>query len=105
MPQNITPSTKTDNAGVHIIRTPGQFGQLVRAQRKQQGLTLEAVYSATGLTTRFLSEFERGKSNPSLGGALAAANALGLELVLVPRGDLRRLRALVDAVGQGTEPQ
>jgi len=83
-------------ASANPVRSPAEFGRVIRAVRKQQGLTLEAVYSATGLSTRFLSEFERGKSNASLGGALQAAQALGLEVVVVPRAELRRFRAVLD---------
>lgn len=75
------------------VHSPAEFGCLIRSARRRQGLTLDAVYSATGLTTRFLSEFERGKSNPSLGGALQAAQSLGLEVVVVPRARLRQVRA------------
>jgi len=61
------------------------LGALVRQVRLQQGLTLEGLYEVTGLTTRFLSEFERGKANPSLGGAMQALDALGLTMLVLPR--------------------
>lgn len=61
------------------------LGALVRRVRQQQGLTLEGLYEVTGLTTRFLSEFERGKANPSLGGAMQALDALGLTMMVMPR--------------------
>ncbi len=94
--------THGENATAWIggpIHYPDDFGHLIRLVRRRQGLTLEEVYSATGLTTRFLSEFERGKSNPSLGGALQAAQALGLEVVVVPRARLRQVRAVLDESG------
>jgi len=73
------------------IRSPEALGALARAERKRQGLTLERVYAASGLTTRFLSEFERGKPNASLGRTMQALQALGLEMVVLPRGDAERL--------------
>lgn len=96
MANKITNRETTIEASTNSVRSPAEFGRVIRQVRKQQGLTLEAVYSATGLTTRFLSEFERGKSNASLGGALQAAQALGLEVMVVPRAELRRLRAALE---------
>lgn len=93
MANKITNRNKNIEASVDSVRSPTEFGRIIRSVRKQQGLTLAAVYAATGLTTRFLSEFERGKSNASLGGALQAAQALGLEVVVVPRAELRRFKA------------
>ena len=75
------------------VRSPETLGRLARRERKRQGLTLDAVYSVTGLTTRFLSEFERGKPNASLGRVMQALQALGLEMLVLPRGDAERLMA------------
>lgn len=96
MAGEITSREERIEASAKPVRSPAEFGRVIRQVRKQQGLTLEAVYSATGLTTRFLSEFERGKSNASLGGALQAAQALGLEVMVVPRAELRRFRAALE---------
>ena len=63
MAGGVTNKEKNIEAPSNPVRSPAEFGRVIRQVRKQQGLTLEAVYSATGLTTRFLSEFERGKSN------------------------------------------
>ena len=75
------------------VRSPEALGRLARGERKRQGLTLDDVYSVTGLTTRFLSEFERGKPNASLGRVMQALQALGLEMLILPRGDAERLLA------------
>ncbi len=76
------------------VRSPQAMGQLVRLERKRQDLTLDKVYSASGLTTRFLSEFERGKPNASLGRVMDALQVLGLELLILPRGEAERLLTL-----------
>ena len=73
------------------VRSPQEIGRLARLERKQQNLTLDEVYSASGLTTRFLSEFERGKPNASLGRVMQALQLLGLELLVLPRGETDRL--------------
>lgn len=76
------------------VRRPEDMGRLVRDERRRQALTLEELYAATGLTTRFLSEFERGKAgNASIGRAMNALHALGLELLVLPRGDAQRALA------------
>ena len=75
------------------VRSPEALGRLARRERKRQGLTLDNVYSVTGLTTRFLSEFERGKPNASLGRVMQALQALGLEMLILPRGNAERLLA------------
>lgn len=76
-----------------LVRSPETLGRLARQERKRQGLTLDEVYSASGLTTRFLSEFERGKPNASLGRVMDALQALGLEMLVLPRGEAERLLA------------
>lgn len=73
------------------VRSPLELGRLARQERKRQELTLDEVYSASGLTTRFLSEFERGKSSASLGRVMRTLQLLGLELLVLPRGEAERL--------------
>jgi transcriptional regulator with XRE-family HTH domain len=90
-----TEFTNRDKSGLHDprVRTPAALGRLARAERKRQKLTLTDIYSTSGLTTRFLSEFERGKPNASLGRVMDALQALGLELIVLPRGEAERLLA------------
>jgi transcriptional regulator with XRE-family HTH domain len=75
------------------VRTPKALGELARQERKSQGLTLDKIYSVTGLTTRFLSEFERGKPNASIGRIMDALQALGLEMLILPRDESERILA------------
>lgn len=75
------------------VRSPQALGRLARQERKLQGLTLDQVYSASGLSTRFLSEFERGKPNASLGRVMDTLQALGLEMLVLPRGEAESLLA------------
>lgn len=65
--------------------TPTTWGQAIRKARKQQGLTQEQFAGLLGTGVRFVSDLERGKPTAQLGKALAAAQLLGLEPVLVPR--------------------
>jgi len=93
MAAKITNREKLIRPSYGPVRSPEALGRLARQERKRQGLTLDAVYSATGLTTRFLSEFERGKPNASLGRVLNTLQVLGLELLVLPRGEAERLLA------------
>ncbi|MGS2810191.1 helix-turn-helix domain-containing protein [Nocardia sp. MW-W600-9] len=53
---------------------------LVRAVRRQRGLTLDAVAARTGLTKSYLSKIERGQSNPSIAVALKIAKVLDVDV-------------------------
>ena len=68
------------------IRSAEELGKLTRAHRKQRKLTLETISGLGNLSTRFLSEFERGKETAELGKVLQALHTLGLEVVIQPRG-------------------
>lgn len=73
------------------IRTASELGNIMRAFRKSQKITLEDVSGISNLGMRFLSELERGKETAELGKALQALNGLGLEVIIQPRGYQKRL--------------
>ncbi|RKZ36606.1 MAG: transcriptional regulator [Gammaproteobacteria bacterium] len=75
-----------DDMPYGAIRTTEELGRLVRAHRKQRGLTLETVSGLGNLSMRFLSEFERGKETAEIGKVLKALRTLGLEVIIQPRG-------------------
>lgn len=75
----------------HSIQSPyGAFadlktiGALARHHRKEQKATLNTVKELSGLSLRFLSDFERG-NNSQIGKALAALKIYGLEVAISPR--------------------
>jgi len=68
------------------IRTAEELGRLARAHRKSRRLTLDTVSGLGNLSTRFLSEFERGKETAEIGKILKALRTLGLEVIIQPRG-------------------
>ncbi len=53
---------------------------LLRAVRRERGLTLEGLAAATGLTKSYLSKIERGRSTPSIAVALKVARALDVDV-------------------------
>lgn len=68
------------------VQTAEALGRLARGHRKQRRLTLETVSGLGNLSTRFLSEFERGKETAEIGKVLKALRTLGLEVIIQPRG-------------------
>jgi HTH-type transcriptional regulator/antitoxin HipB len=61
-------------------RLARQFGEGLRSRRKELGYTQDDLASLIGTNRRFISELERGKGTSYLGPALAAAEALGLNI-------------------------
>lgn len=70
------------------VQTSEDLGRLARAHRKHRRLTLATISGLGNLSTRFLSEFERGKETAEIGKVLKALRTLGLEVVIQPRGSL-----------------
>ncbi len=68
------------------VQTAEELGRLARTHRKQRRLTLETVSGLGNFSTRFLSEFERGKETAEIGKVLKALRTLGLEVIIQPRG-------------------
>src|SRR5690242_17526219 len=57
-----------------------RFGARVREARSQQGLTLDELAAAAGISRATLSNLERGEHSPSLNAATDVARALGVGL-------------------------
>ncbi|MDH5547789.1 MAG: hypothetical protein OEZ43_19595 [Gammaproteobacteria bacterium] len=60
------------------------IGALARQHRKSQEATLDTVKEISGLSLRFLSDFENGK-NSQIGKALTALKNYGLEVAIAPK--------------------
>ena len=78
----------SNQAQIGAIRSAAQLGRLARGHRKQRKLTLETISGLGNLSTRFLSEFERGKATAEIGKVLQALHTLGLEVIVQPRGSM-----------------
>src|SRR5215216_1074104 len=57
-----------------------RFGTRVRAARQRQGLTLDGLATAAGISLATLSNLERGEHSPSLTAATNVARALRVSL-------------------------
>lgn len=78
---------------------------LLRAVRRQRGLTLEKLAERTGLTKSYLSKIERRRSTPSIAVAIRVARALDVDVAQLfsERSDAEKIvvdRA-VDRAGNG----
>lgn len=61
------------------------FGRNVRLARQEQGLTIETLSDAAGLSYSYVGELERGRRNPTLGVVEALAMALNISPHLLLR--------------------
>ena len=62
------------------ITSVADLGQLIRTERKAQGLTQADLAGASGVSLRFLSELERGRSSAGIGRVLRILHMLGLDV-------------------------
>lgn len=81
-----------DDIPYGTVQTAEELGRLARAHRKHRRLTLETISGLGNLSTRFLSEFERGKETAEIGKVLKALRTLGLEVIVQPRGPATPVR-------------
>lgn len=58
---------KKQNTQYGIVRSTEELGRVVRAHRKDRRLTLKTISGLGNLSSRFLSEFERGKETAEIG--------------------------------------
>ncbi len=64
-----------------MIKTSKELGELIRQKRKSQELTQAQVAEHCGLSPRFISEVERGKSSAEIGKVLHLLEAIGIDLI------------------------
>ncbi|BAX96357.1 putative transcription regulator protein [Mycobacteroides stephanolepidis] len=69
---------------------------LVRALRRERGLTLEELGNRTGLTKSYLSKVEREHSTPSVSVAIRIAQALEVDVSRLFTNDAHESRVVVD---------
>lgn len=76
---------------------------LLRAVRKERGLTLEALARQTGLTKSYLSKIERRCSTPSIAVALKVAKALDVDVGRLFSEEAAREKIAVERAAGDTE--
>jgi len=68
-----------------IIRSPRQFGEVLRHRRQERGHTLLGVAVRLGTRRGRVSEWEHGQRTPNAATLIRYANALGYDVALVDR--------------------
>ena len=63
-----------------VIYSPQQLGGMIRARRRELGLTQTEVADVANTNLRFVSELERGKPTARLENVMRVLAALGIEL-------------------------
>jgi y4mF family transcriptional regulator len=63
------------------LQSVEEIGQLVRAARKQMGMTQQRFADLAGVGRRFISELEGGKATLEVGRVLAVCKAAGIDLI------------------------
>ncbi|OBK20812.1 DNA-binding protein [Mycobacterium asiaticum] len=76
---------------------------LLRAVRRQRGLTLERLAEQTGLTKSYLSKIERGHSTPSIAVAIKVARALDVDVGRLFSQDAADATITVDRADPGAD--
>lgn len=70
-----------------IVTTPGQLGELLRRRRKARAMPQREMAAKLGISQGRLSSIETDPASLTLARLIAAANVLGLELVLQDKSD------------------
>lgn len=81
--------------------TPIELGRAVQRARTRLGLTQAEAAKKAGVSRRWLIELERGHGNAQIGKVLAALQALGLTLEVVPH-ELPTGHSELDDIIEGT---
>jgi HTH-type transcriptional regulator / antitoxin HipB len=76
----------------YSVRTAEQLPALLKAFRKQAGLTQGQLAARLGITQQTLSTLERNANKVSADRLLQLLGILGVEMVLQPRGEDASLR-------------
>lgn len=74
---------------LHIVRAPQQLGPLLRALRKQAGLTQADVAGQLGVSRQAVSELEKRPESATFERLMKLCAVLGVEIALQPRAASR----------------
>ena len=78
------PADEVSAAGVPVF-TPSDLGHAIRFARQDMSMTQTAFAAEMGVSRKWLSEAENGKSSMEVGLAIAALREAGYMLLIVKR--------------------
>jgi y4mF family transcriptional regulator len=64
--------------------TPQQIGALIKATRKNLGVTQKDLALTSGTGLRFIIDLEKGKETCEIGKALTVLHTVGIKMALTP---------------------
>ena len=67
------------------INSSKEFGEFLRARRKELGYTQSYLSELTGLSISFISDVENGKKTVELNRSIDLLSILGIDLILEKR--------------------
>ena len=67
------------------INSSKEFGEFLRARRKELGYTQSYLSALTGLSISFISDVENGKKTVELNRSIDLLSMLGIDLILEKR--------------------
>ena len=66
------------------LKTPCDYGLVIREERRRQGLTQQALATVVGVGRQWIIAVEQGKAGAELGLVLRALQVLGVQIVREP---------------------
>lgn len=71
---------------MEATNSPLELGAAIRARRRELGVTQDDLGASIGVSRRVIGQLERGKKTVHVDIVLRAANAVGFEVGVEPRG-------------------
>lgn len=71
------------------LTSSADIGEMVRARRREQGISQEQLAGVAGTGTRFISDLENGKGTIQVDKMIKVIEALGLRLYAINRWENR----------------
>lgn len=68
------------------VRSSADLGEVIRAERRRQGMTQAELAGLADVGVTFLSQLENGKGSAEVGKALQVLTMLGIDVLVEPRG-------------------
>lgn len=68
------------------IRSVKGLGEVIRGERRRQGMTQTELAGLADVGVTFLSQLENGKDSAEIGKTLRVLTMLGIDVIAEPRG-------------------
>ena len=68
------------------LRDAADLGEIIRARRKELGLTQVKLAKSCGCSPRFIGELERGVAGGNIKQVIGVCHEIGIDLYARPRG-------------------